>query len=110
MFAKKINEEERESSALGKDGDFGTSSYRFDLELTRTLMTLLFIDAEISFSVIESRFWEPTMRSLRPEYRIVGRQTLRNDCMGIYKAGMEVSLNEFETLDSCMSFTSDIWT
>lgn len=53
-----------------------------DLIPTRSLMTLLFIDAEIPFHVIESRFWEPAMRSLRPEYRAVKRQTLRNDCVG----------------------------
>ena len=30
--------------------------------------------------------------------------------VGVFKAGMEVSLKEFEGLDSCVSFTSDIWT
>jgi hypothetical protein len=108
---QKIEEEERERFALGKGDDlFGTSNYRFYPELTLSLMTLLFIDAEIPFNVIESRFWEPAMRSLRPEYRAVKRQTLRNDCVGVFKAGMGVSLKEFEGLDSCVSFTSDIWT
>ena len=108
---QKIDEGEKERFALGKDDDlFGASNYRFDPELTRNLMALLFIDAEIPFNVIESRFWEPVMRSLRPEYRAVGRQTLRSDCVGVFKAGMEVTLKEFEGLDSCVSFTSDIWT
>ena len=50
---QKIEEEERERFALGKGDDlFGGSNYRFDLELTRNLMTLLFIDAEIPFNVI----------------------------------------------------------
>ena len=50
------------------------------------------------------------MRSLRPEYKAVGRQTLRNDCVEVFNKGLAVSLKEFEELDSCVSFTADIWT
>ncbi|XP_078156069.1 zinc finger BED domain-containing protein RICESLEEPER 2-like [Carex rostrata] len=108
---KKIIEEERKKFGLGKDSDmFGTSNYKFNSEVTRSLMTLLFIDAEIPFAVIENRFFEASMRSLRPEYKVVGRQTLRNDCVEVYKKGLAVSWKEFEELDSCVSFTADIWT
>ncbi|XP_078155203.1 transcription initiation factor TFIID subunit 4b-like [Carex rostrata] len=108
---QKNNEEEKESFALDKCDDlFDTFSYIFDPELTRSLMALLFIDTKIPFDVIESRYWEPVMRSLRPEYRAIGRQPLINDCVEEFKAEIEVSLKEFEGLDSCVSFTSDIWT
>lgn len=46
----------------------------------------------------------------RPEYRAVKRQTLRNDCVEVFKAGSDVAMNEFGALDSRVSFTSDIWT
>lgn len=82
----------------------------FDPKLTRYLMTMLFIDAEIPFLVIESQFRKPAMKSLRPKYRAVERQTLRNDHVRVFKTEMEVSLKEFEELDSHVSFTSDIWT
>jgi len=106
-----ISKEERAMivANLGKDL-FETSTFRFDPDLTRSLLTLLFIDAKIPFSVINSRFWEPAMRSLRPEYRAVKRQTLRNDCVEVFKAGSNVALNEFAALDSRVCFTSDIWT
>ncbi|XP_078182381.1 zinc finger BED domain-containing protein RICESLEEPER 4-like [Carex rostrata] len=104
---KKIDEEERVLFTLGQRDDLLPSA-KFDPELTRDLMTMLFIDAEIPFSVIESRFWEPAMRSLRPEYRAVGRQTLRNDCVKVFKAGSGLLMEEFEALDSHVSFTSDI--
>ena len=52
---EKISEEERQKFGLGKTGDmFGTSNYKFNPEVTRSLMTLLFIDAEILFSAIEN--------------------------------------------------------
>lgn len=96
-----ISEVEKERFALGKESDlFGAPNYKFDPILTRNLMTMLFIDAEIPFNAIESRFWEPAMRSLRPEYRAIGRQTLRNDCVELFRTGMGVTMREFERLDS----------
>lgn len=59
---------------------------------------------------MESQFWKPAIKSLRPKYRAVGRQTLRNDHVRVFKTDMEVSLKEFKELDSHVSFTSDIWT
>ncbi|XP_078156062.1 zinc finger BED domain-containing protein RICESLEEPER 2-like [Carex rostrata] len=109
---QKIVEVERERwLALGKDTNFfGAPNYKFDPVLTHNLMTLLFIDAEIPFNVIESQFFESVMRSLRPKYKLIGRQTLGNDCVQVFKARIEITMKEFEILDSCVSFTSDIWT
>ncbi|KAJ4790660.1 Zinc finger BED domain-containing protein DAYSLEEPER [Rhynchospora pubera] len=108
---KSIGDEER-ANMLTTQGDdwFDPSTFKFDPELTRGLLTLFFIDAELPFSVTESRFFEPAMRSLRPEYRSVGRQTVREDCVAVFKAGCKVALAELQELDSRVSFTSDIWT
>jgi hypothetical protein len=50
------------------------------------------------------------MRSLNPAYKSVKHQTLRNDCIEVFKMGTNVSLTEFEGLNSRVCFTSDIWT
>lgn len=69
---KQINKEERKRFPLDKGDDlFQSSSFKFDPELIRNLMTMFFIDAKIAFSVIESMFWEPAMKLLRPEYKVV---------------------------------------
>jgi BED zinc finger len=108
---KDITKEERDMYMSGKVDDFFQSSnFRFDPELSRNLITLLFIDAKIPFYDIDTRFWEPTMRSLNPAYKSVKRQTLRNDCIEVFKMGTDVSLTEFEGLNSQVCFTSDIWT
>ncbi|KAJ3708749.1 hypothetical protein LUZ61_012454 [Rhynchospora tenuis] len=111
ISCKSINNEDR-ANILATQGDnwFDPSNFKFDPDLTRGLLTLYFIDAEVPFSAIESRFWEPAMRSLRPEYRSVGRQTVREDCVAVFKAGCSVAMAELEELDSRVSFTSDIWT
>ncbi|KAJ1693060.1 hypothetical protein LUZ63_009758 [Rhynchospora breviuscula] len=104
------NDERARMLATPGDDWFDPSTFKFDPVLTRGLHTLLFIDAEIPFSAIESRFWEPAMRSMRPEYRAVGHQTVREDCVAVFKAGCDLALAELEELDSRVSFTSDIWT
>ncbi|KAJ3690475.1 hypothetical protein LUZ61_019639 [Rhynchospora tenuis] len=111
ISCKSINNEDR-ANILATQGDnwFDPSNFKFDPDLTRGLLTLYFIDAEVPFSAIESRFWKPTMRSLRPEYRSVGRQTVREDCVAVFKASCSVAMAEIEELDSRVSFTSDIWT
>ncbi|KAJ4817601.1 Zinc finger BED domain-containing protein DAYSLEEPER [Rhynchospora pubera] len=108
---KKIANEEREKIIASQVDDlFDPATFKFDPQLSRGLQTLFFIDAEIPFSATESRFWEPAMRSLRPEFRTIGRQTMRDDCVAVFKAGCDAILTEFEELDSRVSFTSDIWT
>ncbi|KAJ4821657.1 Zinc finger BED domain-containing protein DAYSLEEPER [Rhynchospora pubera] len=108
---KNIAVEDREKIiATTADDLFDAATFKFDPKLTRGLLTLLFVDGELPFSATESRFWEPAMRSLRPEYKSVGRQTMREDCLGVFRAGCDAILAEFEGLDSRVSFTSDIWT
>ncbi|KAJ4801534.1 Zinc finger BED domain-containing protein DAYSLEEPER [Rhynchospora pubera] len=106
-----ITREERQRVAGGVVTDpFDRATWKFDPELTRNLITCLFVDAGIPYSVIETRFWKPAMRSLNPDYKSVGRQTLRNDSVGIFKNGFDLLLSEFDKIDSRVSFTSDIWT
>ncbi|KAJ4816636.1 Zinc finger BED domain-containing protein DAYSLEEPER [Rhynchospora pubera] len=106
-----ITGEERQRVAGGVVTDpFDRATWKFDPELTRNLIMCLFVDAGIPYSVIETRFWEPAMRSLNPDYKSVGRQTLRNDSVGIFKNGFDLLLSEFDKIDSRVSFTSDIWT
>ncbi|KAJ3698798.1 hypothetical protein LUZ61_002503 [Rhynchospora tenuis] len=111
VSCKKIAQEEREKIIVATVDDlFDAATFKFDPELTRGLLTLFFIDAEVPFAATESRFWEPAMRSMRPEYKCIGRHTMRDDCVAIFKAGYDATLAEFEELDSRVSFTSDIWT
>jgi hypothetical protein len=80
-----------------RDDLFDSSTFKYDLELTRSLLTLFFIDAEVPFSLIDSQFWESVMRSMRSEYKIVGRQTMRDDCVSVFRAGSDVVKKELES-------------
>jgi ribosomal protein S27E len=106
----RISQEDKQMIMTSRDDPFDSSTFKYDAELTRSLLTLLFIDVEVPFSLIYSRFWEPAMRSMRPEYKAVGRQTMRDDCVGVFRAGSDVVKIELEDLDSRVSLTSDIWT
>ncbi|KAJ1694106.1 hypothetical protein LUZ63_010804 [Rhynchospora breviuscula] len=108
---KKIADKEREKIVAATADDlFDAATFKFDPDLTRGLLTLLFVDGELPFSATESRFWEPAMWSLRPKYKSVGRQTMRENCLAVFKTGCDAILAEFKGLDSHVSFTSNIWT
>jgi len=50
------------------------------------------------------------MRSAHPSLEVYGRQTLKNDCMSVYREERKKIMNGFANTDSCVSFTSDMWT
>ena len=55
-------------------------------------------------------FFKRMMRSAHPSLEVYGRQTLKNDCMSIYREERKKIMNGFANTDSCVSFTSDMWT
>jgi hypothetical protein len=64
--------EDRQMIIDSRDDLFDSSTFKFDPELTRSLLTLFFIDVNVLFSLVDSLFWEPIMRSMRSEYKAVG--------------------------------------
>ncbi|KAL6912186.1 hypothetical protein ACP4OV_000991 [Aristida adscensionis] len=50
------------------------------------------------------------MKSAHPSLEVCGRQTLRVDCVSIHAAERKMFANGFENMDSCISFTVDMWT
>jgi hypothetical protein len=43
-------------------------------------------------------------------YKAVGRQTMRDDCVGVFRVRSDVVKKELKDLDLYVSLTSDIWT
>ena len=85
-------------------------NFVLDPRLVRDFMTKFWITANIAFRKIENGFFKRMMKSAHPSLEVHGRQTLQNDCMLVYREERKKIANGFANTDSCVSFTSDMWT
>jgi hypothetical protein len=66
------------------------------------------IQAEIPFRKFDDPYFEDWMDSMQPTFKVVGRHTVRNDCVLTYDE-LKDQL-KLESLDSRVRLTSDMWT
>jgi hypothetical protein len=77
-------------------------NFVLDPKLVRDFMTKFWITANVAFRKIENGFFKRMMRSAHPSLEIHGKQTPK-------KREKKIA-SGFANTDSCVSFTSDIWT
>ncbi|KAJ1266519.1 hypothetical protein BS78_08G157500 [Paspalum vaginatum] len=85
-------------------------SFVVDPKLVRDLATKFWITANIPFKKIENGFFKRMLKSAHPALEIRDPHTLENDCMLVYQEERKKIANGFANIDSCVSFTSDMWT
>ncbi|XP_022683481.1 zinc finger BED domain-containing protein RICESLEEPER 2-like [Setaria italica] len=85
-------------------------NFVFDPQFSRERMIEFVIHAEIPFNKFEDPYFEPWVQSMQPTLSVVGRQTVRNDCLKKYQRMKQDIQNELESLDSHVCLTSDLWT
>ena len=85
-------------------------SFKFNQEENRKLLTKFIICVELSFRIIEHPIFLNLMRSVQPLFNVIGRKTIRNDCIALYQGERKKLHYSFKKLMSRVSFTSDICT
>lgn len=77
---------------------------------SRELMVRFFIHAEVPFKKIEDPYFLEWVESMQPTFKVVGRQTLRDDAFNLYERMREDLHAELHNLDLHVCLTSDMWT
>ncbi|KAL6641579.1 hypothetical protein ACP70R_019760 [Stipagrostis hirtigluma subsp. patula] len=105
-----ITEEDRQRFIATLKKEPSEGSFVFDPRRTRELLVKWCIHAEVPFNKFDDPYFPPLMESMQPTIKVVGRQTLRNDCVGAYERAAQELRVELQNLDSRICFTSDLWT
>ncbi|KAM0856292.1 hypothetical protein ACQ4PT_049217 [Festuca glaucescens] len=90
-----------------KPSDVG---FVFDAKKSRQLMTKYCIHAEIAFKKFDDPYFEEWMDSMQPTFKVVGRHTVRNDCILTHDEMKDQLKVKLQSLDSRICLTSDMWT
>lgn len=61
----------------------------FDPQVCRALIAKFFISAEIAFRKADDPYWKKLLNYFHPSFVVVGRQTIRSDCLALYKEEKE---------------------
>jgi hypothetical protein len=107
---RKISEDDRQRfiATIKKQPPLGP--FTFNPQRSRELMITWSIRAGVAFNKFEDPSFSPWMASLQPTFSCIGRQTIRNDCVGMYDRMKQTLESELQGLDSRICFTSDLWT
>ena len=75
----------------------------------RGLIAKYFISAEIAFRKAEDPAWKEMINYCQPSFRVVGRQSVRADCLLLYEEEKLMLSDQFSKLKSHVSLTADLW-
>ncbi|KAJ4754256.1 Zinc finger BED domain-containing protein DAYSLEEPER [Rhynchospora pubera] len=65
---------------------------------------------EYPFNCVTHHYLRVFLKSLQPEFKLVSRNIIRSDCIGIYEEERKTLYEEIGKLDCKVSFSSDLWT
>ena len=81
----------------------------FDPVVFRGLIAKYFISAEIAFRKAEDPAWKEMINYCQPSFRVVGRQSVRADCLLLYEEEKLMLSDQFSKWKSHVSLTADLW-
>ncbi|KAJ1266108.1 hypothetical protein BS78_08G125900 [Paspalum vaginatum] len=109
-YCREIPPEDRERflatmKTKPNDGD----QHVFDPAVFRGLIAKYFISAEIAFRKAEDPCWKEMINYCQPSFRIVGRQSVRGDCLLLYEEEKLILVDKIAKQKSHVSLTADLW-
>jgi len=81
----------------------------FDPVVFRGLVAKYFISTEIAFRKAEDPAWKEMINYCQPSFKVVGRQSVRADCLLLYEEEKLMLTEQFSKLKSHVSLTVDLW-
>ena len=106
-YCHAISQEERQRF-LATQKTKPDEAHVFDPVVFRGLIAKYFLSAEISFRKCEDPSWKEMINYYQPSFRLVGRQTVRSDCMLLYEEEKLQLIEQFTKLKSHVSLTADL--
>ena len=88
----------------------GVGIFRFDQKKSREALAKMLLLHDHPFNVVEQRGFKEFCATLRPEFKIVSRNTVKADCMEMYNGKKNEIFKEFKDLTSRIALTADMWT
>ncbi|XP_010256082.1 PREDICTED: zinc finger BED domain-containing protein RICESLEEPER 2-like isoform X2 [Nelumbo nucifera] len=84
--------------------------FKFDAQRSRLDLVRFIISYGCPFDVVENPFFGIFTTNLNPSFKIISRNTIRNDCLKLYKQEKEKLYKYLDTLSCRFSITIDMWT
>lgn len=88
----------------------GISTYKFSQEISRQDMANMVVRHSYSFSMVEDEGFVKFVSNLRPEFKLLGRKTVRKDCDNIVEELKIKARILIQEAPGNLSYTSDMWT
>ncbi|CAA0842969.1 Zinc finger BED domain-containing protein DAYSLEEPER [Striga hermonthica] len=85
-------------------------SYKYDQEASLRKFYEAMIVHEYPFNMVEHEFVQEWVKSMRPNYPLKSRVTVRKEIMECYSAERDKLYEYFKTIQSRFSATMDMWT
>ena len=99
------------SSSSGVVGDsIMVGNYAFNQEVARKELAAMIILHEYPLSMVERIGFRRFTSSLQPLFRLVTRNTIKNDILKIYECEKTKTMTMVAKLQSRIAITTDMWT
>ncbi|XP_077251230.1 zinc finger BED domain-containing protein RICESLEEPER 2-like [Tasmannia lanceolata] len=92
------------------DGSTCISNFKFDQNQSRQDLAHMIMLHEYPFKIVEHPGFIKFAKNLQPLFKMVSRNTIKSDCLAIYKKEKEKLSTVFETIPGRISLTTDMWT
>ncbi|KAH9455954.1 hypothetical protein Pst134EB_033425 [Puccinia striiformis f. sp. tritici] len=89
--------------------DNTSPNFEFSQEASRELLATMMIVHEYAFRMVEHTFFRKFVASLQPHFTLIGRHTVREDCMKIYAQTKLLIMQEIAQFPR-ISLTTNLWT
>ncbi|KAL8497790.1 hypothetical protein ACS0TY_021212 [Phlomoides rotata] len=91
-------------------GKFSVGTYTFNEEIVRKDLASMIVLHEYSLSMVEHFGFRRFPSSLQPLFKVVSRNTVKNDIMKIYEFEKTKTMRIIEKNTSKIAITTDMWT
>ena len=92
------------------DSMASVNAYHFDQDESRKELARMIILHEYPLSIVDHIGFRRYSTSLQPLFKMVCRNTIKKDIMGIYDHEREKSMHAIEKNRSRIAITTDMWT
>ncbi|KAG2551947.1 hypothetical protein PVAP13_9KG442200 [Panicum virgatum] len=97
-------------SANPKDGMVTLEKYVFDQDVARKELALMIIVHEYPLSMVDHIGFHKFCATLQPAFKLVPRNTVRNDILDMYQVQKQSMVNYIKKLSSRVAVITDLWT
>ena len=92
------------------DGKVRFGNFTFDQDVSRNELASAIIMHEYPLSMVDRVGFKKFVTSLQPLFKMVSRNTIKEDILKIYNMEKSMLMGMFEKLKSQIVITTDMWT